>query len=445
MAKFNFNLKEAQLNIDSPTETPILFIVRWDNKKLVYYTGETINPKFWQFDKTKDNYQRATRKFTSYHELNSRLNSISANAERLILNFESNNKRQPTIEELKELFINANLNGKEKGQEPKETKLDLFGSIERFISDSKTRTNDNTGKPLNEVTIRIYKRSRDLLLEFNKKRKKKIDFSNIDLDFYYDYTAFLTTTKKFSTNTIGKHIRTLKIFLNDATERGLNNSFAYKSKRFKIQGEKTESIYLNEKELQEIYELDLSYVPRLDRVRDLFLVGCWTGLRFSDFSTIAPENIKGDFIEIETQKTKNKVTIPIHPTVKAIMNKYKESSVNSLPPSISNAKMNEYIKEFAKEVTSLKETITSKTYTKAGLNVTENLNRYKLITTHTARRSFATNLYKDKVPAYTIMQITGHKTEKAFLSYIKVSNDEHAKILELHWKEKEYRNNLKAV
>lgn len=76
----------------------------------------------------------------------------------------------------------------------------------------------------------------------------------------------------------------------------------------------------------------------LDRVRDLFLVGCWTGLRFSDFSRIAPENIKGDFIEIETQKTAEPVVIPIHTTVKQIMKKYKGKYPNSLPPAISNEK-----------------------------------------------------------------------------------------------------------
>lgn len=443
MAKFNFNLREAQLNIENPTETPIYLVVRWDNKKLVFPTEETINPKYWQFDKTKDNYQRATntKKILSHNELNSRLNFINSTADNVFRCFVNDNNRQPTVEELREL-LNREINKK---IETNETKLDFFGSIERFISDAKNRTNDRTGKLINEVTIRIYKRSRDLLKEFNKGRKKKIDFSTIDLDFYYDYTAFLTTKKKFSTNTIGKHIRTLKIFLNDATERGLNSSFAYKSKRFKIQGEQTESIYLTEKELKEIFDFDFSHNKRLEKVRDLFLVGCWTGLRFSDFSAIEPENINDNFIQIETKKTKQKVTIPIHPTLKHIMAKYKGQYNNSLPPSISNAKMNLYIKEFAKEIPSLKDTITSKTYTKGGVTITKNYKRYELITTHTARRSFSTNLYKDKVPAYTIMQITGHKTEKAFLSYIKVSNDEHAKILQLHWSAKENTNNLKAV
>lgn len=440
MAKYNFNLREAQSKIDNPENTPIYLVIRWNNKKLVFPTGETINPKYWQTDKTKGDFQRATeiKKFPSHSELNSRLLNIHSTSDNIFRCFGNDNKRQPTVEELREL-LNREIN---KTQETKETKLDFFGFIERFISDSKNRSNDKTGKPINTVTIRIYKRSRDLLLEFSKSRKKRIDFNNIDLDFYYDYTAFLTNKKKFSVNTVGKHIQTLKTFLNDATERGLNTLFAFKGKRFQVQNETTESIYLTEKELEDIYKLDLTKNTRLERVRDLFLVGCWTGLRFSDFSDITPENIKGDFIEIETKKTKKKVSIPIHRTVKDIMKKYKGKYNNSLPPSISNAKMNEYIKEFAKlDIKSLKVSA-SKTYTKGGVTITKNFKKYELISTHTARRSFATNLYKDKVPAFTIMQITGHKTEKAFLTYIKVTNDEHAKILQLHWQKK---HKLKVV
>ena len=103
--------------------------------------------------------------------------------------------------------------------------------------------------------------------------------------------------------------------------------------------------------------------------------------------------------------------------------------------------MNAYLKEVAQLLPSLNESF-SKNYTKAGMNITTKRNRYELITTHTARRSFATHLYKDGVPSYTIMPITGHKTEKAFLSYIKVTPDEHAKLLQLHWASK---HKLKAI
>ncbi len=205
--------------------------------------------------------------------------------------------------------------------------------------------------------------------------------------------------------------------------------------------ESTDSIYLNEKELSDIQLLDLSEHPRLERVRDLFLIGCWTGLRFSDFSNITADNIKGDFIEIETKKTAEPVVIPLHPVVKVIMRKYADQFPNSLPPSISNVKMNQYLKELGERLDILHVKVQT-SITKGGKLVTTTKQKYQLLTTHTARRSFATNLFLDGLPPTTIMKITGHRTEKAFQRYIKITPTENAKILQLHWQNK---NNLKVV
>ena len=112
-----------------------------------------------------------------------------------------------------------------------------------------------------------------------------------------------------------------------------------------------------------------------------------------------------------------------------------------LPESISNQKTNQYLKELGKRVKCL-QTPFAKTITKGGLSVTHNLAKWELLSTHTGRRSFSTNEYLAGTPTVTIMAITGHKTEKAFLRYIKLSKNEHAKLLKLHW---EKRNELKAV
>jgi integrase len=428
MAEFNFYLKKP--NSDKPTA--IVLFVSWDNKRIKLYINESIHPDYWQDeDKQKSDYQRAThtKKFPVHEELNFRLDHIMNVSKVALKRFVNENERSPSIEELR-ILLNEKVNNVHS------EKLDLFGFINKFIETSQFRINDATGKPLSIVTIRIYRRSLALLKEFAQVKKRRVDFETIDLDFYHDYSAYLTSVKNFSSNTLGKHIRVLKIFLNEATERGLNKSTAYKSKRFKIVSEKSDSVYLTEKELEDIYAYELCNYPRLEKVRDLFLVGCWTGLRFSDFSTITLENIKGDFLEIETKKTGQNVTIPIHRTVKEIMEKYKGAYSNSLPPAISNQKMNKFIKEFAGKIESLN-VKTSKTFTKGGVNMTVNKPKSEMVTTHTARRSFATNLYLDGVPAITIMKITGHKTEKAFLLYIKVTPNENAKILQLHWQKKQ--------
>jgi integrase len=230
--------------------------------------------------------------------------------------------------------------------------------------------------------------------------------------------------------------------LNAATDAGVNKTFGFKSSRFKVVSEESDSIYLTEKELNDIYSFDFSENKRLEKVRDLFIVGSWTGLRFSDFTKLSEDHIKEDFLEIETQKTGEKVVIPIHSIVKDIFKKYKNEIGLCLPQPISNAKMNEYLKEIGKEITAKNKDISLNqdvitTITRGGKKVSTRDKKYDLITTHTARRSFASNLFLDGVPALTIMKITGHKTERAFLKYIKITLNENAKILQMHWKNKE--------
>ena len=137
------------------------------------------------------------------------------------------------------------------------------------------------------------------------------------------------------------------------------------------------------------------------------------------------------------QQTGDGVVIPVHPAVNKIISKYN----GELPRSISNQKTNQFLKEMAKKVEVLK-TPVSISFTKGGLKLSETFEKWELITSHTARRSFATNEYLAGTPSLTIMAITGHKTEKAFLRYIKLTPNEHAKLLKQHW---DKRNHLRAV
>jgi integrase len=103
--------------------------------------------------------------------------------------------------------------------------------------------------------------------------------------------------------------------------------------------------------------------------------------------------------------------------------------------------MNEYLKEIAKMLECLHE-LTPISFTKKGQKMTVNHPKWEMVTTHTARRSFATNEYKAGTPTISIMAITGHKTEKSFLKYIKATPKEHAQILQLAW---EQRKNTKII
>ncbi|GAB3945177.1 hypothetical protein GCM10028805_13840 [Spirosoma harenae] len=173
--------------------------------------------------------------------------------------------------------------------------------------------------------------------------------------------------------------------------------------------------------------MDLSKQERLERVRDLFVVGCYTGLRFSDLTNLRPEYIKNGLIRIEQQKTADKVVIPCHEVVTSMLKKYN----GSLPRSISNQKMNDYLKEVCQLAgLNSKE---NKAKTKGGKRITKVFEKWQMVSTYTARRSFATNMYLLGIPAMTIMQITGYRTEKAFMHYIKLDREQHAKVMASHW------------
>jgi len=258
-----------------------------------------------------------------------------------------------------------------------------------------------------------------------------IDFNSIDLFFYNRYTEYLIKELKLSTNTVGKNIQVIKLILNEAVEIGVSKNIAYKSKRFLTVREKSDSINLSKKELQEIETLDLSSDKTLQNVRDLFLIGCYTGLRYSDYSTIKPEYFNNGYLEITQTKTGAPVVIPLHEVIIKILDKNK----GLLPKSISIQKNNDYLKDIGKKIDSLK-TEFVKSITKEGFNQRTIYQKWELITSHTARRSFATNEFLAGTPTLTIMAITGHKTEKSFLRYIKLTSSEHAKLLKGHWEER---------
>ena len=324
----------------------------------------------------------------------------------------------------------------------------VFEYIERFIELAPNRKSASTGRLLTHNNIQQYKATQKHLLAFAKEEKvNDFDFEDLDREFYDRFLEYLqseieeTDSKgnvildsegnprilkaSFTANSVGKHIRILKLILNEATREGVNTSTNYNT--FRVISEETDSIYLDERELQLLKDLDLSRMSYLDKVRDWFLLLAWTGSRFSDLEKVTKSNIKDNFITFRQQKTNTKVTIPLHPIVIEIFEKYDFN----LPEPISNQKFNEYIKEVGSKAGITSNESISKTI--GGKLQTETIPKYKLISSHTGRRSFCTNMYKRGLPTLSIMSISGHKTEKSFLKYIKVKQEEHAEMMAKAW------------
>ena len=385
-------------------------------KQLKFSTGETINPIFW--DKKKQRVKE-TVKFPQHPEFNQRLNDIDTiinNVYRKMLN----DSEVVTPETLKDKYNEYLIKNNKIVDPPKQ--VNLFTAFIQTIIDETKRGERTTEKGMHfqPRTIMSYTTTLNSLKEYEKSIKKHLKFSDINITFYNKYLKYLND-KKYSVNTIGSHIKVIKVMMNIATNRDLNEAKDFTKTEFKTINEETQSIYLTIDELQKISNLDLSKNKRLEPVRDMFLIACFTGLRFSDLKQLRKEHFYNDVIKIKTIKTGQTVTIPLHATVREICNKYNYS----LPRLISNQKMNEYLKEIGK-LAEINETIILNK-TRGGLGTQKNVLKYDLITVHTARRSFATNTYLQGVPVIAIRMITGHKTERAFLRYIKISEDENAK------------------
>ncbi|MDP3643500.1 MAG: site-specific integrase [Bacteroidota bacterium] len=406
MAKASFFLKEPT----SADETLVYLFFNFNNQRLKYSTGEKIKSTFWNL---KEMRARETSKFPEALEFNARLDKMaqkSLNIYRKLYNDETAINLKTLKEEFDKEF---------RKHQTESTHKDFFSFVDKFIEEGKGVKS--------ELTLKSYSNTLKHLKNFGEFRKSKFNFEDIDLAFYNEFISYLTNELKFSQNSIGSQIKILKTFLNEATERGINKNLEFKKRKFRKVYIDTDTVYLNTTELENLYNLDLSSNKKFEKVRDLFIVGCYTGLRFSDFIQIKQENVfESNKIKIRTQKTGEMVVIPLHPFVREIMAKYD----GKIPEPISNQKMNDYLKDIA-ELAELKELI-EVSITKGGKMVKSTTEKFNLIMTHTARRSFATNLFMADVPSITIMKITGHKTEKNFLRYIRISQEENANKLLNH-------------
>jgi integrase len=308
--------------------------------------------------------------------------------------------------------------------------MTFFDFIHDFIKNSPLRLNpNNREKLITDDTVQKYRTTLAHIQDFAKtKRRKSFDFQDIDMNFYDGFTSYLTNVKGFKPNTIGKYISAIKTFLKHAETQGYQVNKAYQSDSFKRVKSDVDHVYLNESELMTLKNFDLSNNPRLDKVRDLFLLGAYTGLRFSDYSEITPERIikneNGDYnIRLNQRKTGGLVVVPCTDLALEILNKYKMK----LPKSPTNQVTNDYLKELCKMVGFAQ--MTAFTEVKGGKTFDMVLPKWQRISTHTARRSFATNAYKRGIQTKAIMQITGHKNEMSFYKYIVVGKDENADLM----------------
>ena len=428
----------------SKTPTPINCVVRFESQRINIGTGFKILPSHWNLAKQRvKNVVDAIEK----DNVNGYLERLENAIQEIFSELRSN--LIPLTKEIVKQRIDAYLNPVIEVEKPKT----LIDFVRWYIDTCPTRlvrgSKARSGRFISPDTIRRYKTTLNGLEAFAKSYPRPLLLDNIDVAFYKAFTAWLTA-KDYATNNVSKYIENVKGFMSAAVDEEFTSNMAYR--KFANLREDAENIYLTESELSRIYDLDLSKNSRLEKVRDLFIFAAWTGLRFSDFSTLQPEHIKSDengnqYLDLRQRKTGGRVQIPIvHEAITQLLTKYN----NSLPGGISNQKTNDYLKEIC-QLAEINDRIL-KHVTKGGKavvktsdgwgKVSSGVEKWTLVTTHTARRSFATNMFKRGMPTVLIMKLTGHKKESEFLKYIKIDA---AETLDLMRQYLGLRNSVKVL
>lgn len=280
------------------------------------------------------------------------------------------------------------------------------------------------------------------LKDYEQHATKSVSLRDVNIIFYRDLHNYMNSLGH-STNYFGAVIKIIKqVMLEAKNIDKLHDNTEFQHSNFKAITQDVDKVYLTVEELQKIAHVviddrfiefvGLAKKKNRDRikkaynvVKNRFLIGSFTGLRLSDFSRIDAGNISKGKIVVITEKTDQRIVIPIHPIVQNIINS--GFDMNDL---VSDVKTRSYIKEICKyaginDIVEVRESV-------GGRVVIRRCQKWELVGTHTARRSFATNAYKAGIPTLAIMKITGHTKESTFMKYIRISEDENADILSKH-------------
>jgi integrase len=435
---------------DPNTEkTSIKLKFDYKGKRFVFGTGISINPKLWDTDSQRPTQSKKIIKefLMDVPQLDTILKNNTTtlnNYESKIAEVENDAKKENKpfdFDLLKsELIVLRNGLKPNKTSKPKETPQaapetpqapyikDLIHEYIKGMYSGKKKTKHKTN--YDNETIKAYLSFKKMWNELESYFEKKYIFTDISMEFESELHDFFNDEKEYTPNTKGKMIKMLKCIIHDFIE--LEYETIYKAKKTGIEtvlseidllyiekqldriikpNSKPVNIALDENELQSIYELDLSNKPHLDRARDIFLAGCYTGLRFSDYNRIRPEHINKQYIQIIPIKTKDTVNIPLRPELSKILTKW-----NYNIPEMTSQELGRYIKEIG-NMAGMNQNIEITEFLKNKKEITIK-QKHKMITSHTARRSFATNMYYDGMNPIDIMKITGHKKLDTFQKYI---------------------------
>jgi len=389
--KINFYLKDKK----TVGKTPILLSFSYNGNRLKYSTGISIHSKSW------------SNKSGKIHSGVS--GSVGMNAILKKMEYELSEIYHRIIHDDDEIpppdFFKEYLNKKFKNTSQTDNK-GFYDYFDEFIEEKRKAGAD----------IKKYNSLINHLKNIEKKLKIKLSYKTFSRKFYQTFIDFFVEIEQTNQTIKDKHLKALKTFLNWSVFNEYTSINNFSGIKFPYQISVSFEIALTEQEVKRLHDLDLSKNIRLQNVRDIFLLECYTGVRFSDLKKITKDNIKSDELHIFTEKTReNNVVIPLRPEALEIINKYHSKGLEL--PIKTNQKTNEYIKEIGK-IAGMDDTVSWVVLSGRNKTVYKE-KRYDKLKTHTGRRTFITTNIERGLTPLQIMSITTHKTYSEFQKYYK--------------------------
>jgi site-specific recombinase XerD len=269
-------------------------------------------------------------------------------------------------------------------------------------------------------TQQKYQTLKKHLTGFEAKRNISIKFDQITVKMLNEFNSYLIE-KGLNQNSASKNIKIFKVFLNWTILNKYNKSMEFKDFKAKGTPDTLKPVF-SENDLSKLRSFNHPEKNYLNNVRDLLLLSCLTGLRYSDYSKISKEHLiklneTTYNLRMMQQKTSDYVEIPLTVEAYEIINSLIEGNLRP----ISNQKINTYVKELCM-LSEINEPF-EKIEFKQNLRVSKNVPKYEIITSHTGRRTFATNLLLKGVAAEIVMEFTGHKDYKSFSKYVNIPKE----------------------
>ena len=424
MASFNFSIRK------NPKGTAkIILIFNYGRKKRYRYPTKFNLTHHKHWDK-RNKRVKSLKSIPEHQYMNEELGKLYNHVENIVHKY-ANREDELSNDTIKDEINKLYQTKKAKDNKPKHQGLIRY--FDWFIDYYSDHPRPLTNKIYKKETLKGIRSARNKLKELQDKIGY-IEFDDVDLELHSQLFGYLYHENGYTLNYTGAIIKNLKTIMNDAYERGFHKNLDFKKAGFNVTKEDVKNVYLYETEIEKIRQLDLNTIDLdvknhpeifinkndtnptkdgLDRVRDWLIIGCNLGLRYGNLSSLTKANIEETYdkindetfkaIKIKISKVDRIVLIPIAPQVDKILEKHD----GHFPKKISSQKFNKYVKLICKE---------------AGIiEKFEGHPKYLKVSSHTCRRTFCTNAYKNGMDTLDIMNISGHTSEKTFYNYIKAT------------------------